>query len=188
MQINLNSIPVLNTEEGRQKAKTIGAPALLSAGAVMIGTRAPKGIQNNLKMATRIGRAGAAGLVTAGVIAALNINKEKVQGAIDTVKNIFKKGDKETQKPIEETSPVNENVETADIAQQAQINNEAPVADVQNLNAPLNETQGLAEIPAAEENNIAAASVPSIEPQNIQDTQTVAAQNPFMQTAPQEQV
>lgn len=76
--MQINSIPVLNSEIGREKVKTIGVPAILTAGATLIATKAPKGVEDTFKLSTRIGKATKAGLITAAVMALLTTKKDEI--------------------------------------------------------------------------------------------------------------
>lgn len=113
MQINFNSMPAfLNNEETKEKAKTIGAPAILSAGAAFLASKSPKDAPNPVKITKRLSKAGKAGIITAAVMALLTINKDKVVSGINSIKDkITSKKSPDTNKIETAQNPAN--META---------------------------------------------------------------------------
>ena len=121
----------LNNEETKEKAKTIGAPAILSAGAAFLASKSPKDAPNPVKITKRLSKAGKAGIITAAVMALLTINKDKVVSGINSIKDkITSKKSPDTNKI--ETAQNLANMETAQKASedtirlpQETLNNEA---------------------------------------------------------------
>ncbi len=88
--MEIRPISVQNTnynKETDKSPKIIGASSLLSAGAVMYATNAPKGIENPAKLTTRLLKAGKAAAVTAVVIGLITLDKQKAKDYYNTVKN-----------------------------------------------------------------------------------------------------
>ena len=124
---SITSVPFVNAIQNnprmQENIKRVAAPALLTSGAVFVATRAPKmaegavkTAENTLKLSTRAKRAGVAGLVTAGIMAVLSLNKQNVVQGVNKVKEIFKRTDgekaletatgiKDKEEPIQEKEP-----------------------------------------------------------------------------------
>ena len=166
MQINFNSMPAfLNNEETKEKAKTIGAPAILSAGAAFLASKSPKDAPNPVKITKRLSKAGKAGIITAAVMALLTINKDKVVSGINSIKDkITSKKSPDTNKIETAQNPAN--METAQktpedtiILPQETLNNEA---------VPEKENKAEQIIPAGERES-EASSGEQINPDNKKD-------------------
>lgn len=157
MQINFNSMPAfLNNEETKEKAKTIGAPAILSAGAAFLASKSPKDAPNPVKITKRLSKAGKAGIITAAVMALLTINKDKVVSGINSIK------DKITSKKSSDTNKIETAQKTPEdtiILPQETLNNEA---------VPEKENESGQAIPAGERGN-EASSGEQINPDNKKD-------------------
>ncbi len=134
MQINFNSMPAfLNNEETKEKAKTIGAPAILSAGAAFLASKSPKDAPNPVKITKRLSKAGKAGIITAAVMALLTINKDKVVSGINSIKDkITSKKSPDTNKIETAQNPANaetaktESADTIKSSQDTPNNDAAP--------------------------------------------------------------
>lgn len=134
MQINFNSMPAfLNNEETKEKAKTIGAPAILSAGAAFLASKSPKDAPNPVKITKRLSKAGKAGIITAAVMALLTINKDKVVSGINSIKDkITSKKSPDTNKIETAQNPANaetaktESADTIKLSQDTPNNDAAP--------------------------------------------------------------
>lgn len=138
--ISFQSIPIINTPQKRQNAVKIAAPALITSSAVMLATKAPKGEINQLKMSTRVARAGVAGLITAAVVSALTLaNKETVVQGVNKVKEIFRRNPAE--KELDNTKPIEGNKTEAVLkeAQAAQAENKPEEAN--SKETPLEESK-----------------------------------------------
>jgi len=90
MQIN-SLPPVIQNEKFQEKAKTVGAPALLAAGASFIGSKAPKGVENNLKLTKRLSKSAKAGLAAAVVMGLLTLKKEDIEGVKNKASELINK-------------------------------------------------------------------------------------------------
>lgn len=134
MQINFNSMPAfLNNEETKEKAKTIGAPAILSAGAAFLASKSPKDAPNPVKITKRLSKSGKAGIITAAAMALLTINKDKVVSGINSIKDkITSKKSPDTNKIEPAQNPANaetaktESADTIKLSQDTPNNDAAP--------------------------------------------------------------
>ena len=166
MQINFNSMPAfLNNEETKEKAKTIGAPAILSAGAAFLASKSPKDAPNPVKITKKLSKAGKAGIITAAVMALLTINKDKVVSGINSIK------DKITSKKSPDTNEIETaqnlaNMETAQKASEDTIR--LPQETLNNEAVPEKENESGQAIPAGGAEN-EASSGEQINPDNTED-------------------
>ncbi len=137
--MGINSLPpFLQSEENKQKIKTIGAPAILAAGATFVASRAPKNLpeavketaKDSFKFSKRVSKTAKAGILTAAVMAVLSLKKEDVTSAVDKVKGLFNKGSKEEQ--AVETVQNADAIQSDEIAQGAEIEQE----EIQNAATP----------------------------------------------------
>lgn len=166
MQINFNSMPAfLNNEETKEKAKTIGAPAILSADAAFLASKSPKDAPNPVKITKRLSKAGKAGIITAAVMALLTINKDKVVSGINSIKDkITSKKSPDTNKIETAQNPAN--METAQKASEDTII--LPQETLNNEAVPEKENESGQAIPAGERGN-EASSGEQINPDNKKD-------------------
>lgn len=110
--MQINSIqPYINKVDTTVKkhpnaTKAIAAAAITST-SVLVATRAPKGVANQLKVSQRLSRAGIAGGVALAAVSLLSINKEQVVQAVNKVKEVFKRNPAE--KELDKMEPVDTN-------------------------------------------------------------------------------
>lgn len=91
---------ILNSDKTKEKAKTVAAPALLASGAAFLASKAPQGAADTVKLSTRLSKAGKAGLITAGVMALLTVNKEEISNLKDKFSGLLKRN--KTEAPVNE--------------------------------------------------------------------------------------
>ena len=163
MQINFNSMPAfLNNEETKEKAKTIGAPAILSAGAAFLASKSPKDAPNPVKITKRLSKAGKAGIITAAAMALLTINKDKVVSSINSIK------DKITSKKSPDTNEIEtaQNPANAETAKTESADTIKSSQDTPNNDAAPDKAEQI--IPTGEREN-EASSGEQINPDNKKD-------------------
>ena len=89
--MEISSIPPFNTENNKERAKKYGAPAVMSAGAVMLATRAPKDTENPIKFSKRLTMSAKAGVATAKEVSNKeieNTEEKEMDKAITEAKNL----------------------------------------------------------------------------------------------------
>ena len=98
--ISFQAYTPINTPQRREniiKASKIAVPSLVASTAVMAATKVAKNSDATpIKMASRLSKAGAAGLITAAVLTAITyVNKENIVQGINKVKEVFRRTDGE---------------------------------------------------------------------------------------------
>ena len=107
--MQINSLPILNSESGKEKIKTIGVPTLLASGTAFIASKAPKNALDTVKFTTRLKKATYAGLITAAIMTILTTQKEEVKQVGEKVKTGFKSLKNKITKPKENIAEVAQN-------------------------------------------------------------------------------
>lgn len=149
MQIN-SLPPILQTEESKQKAKMIGAPALLSAGTAFIATKTPKGAEGGFKLSKRLSKSAKAGLITAAVMGVLSLKKDDLINVKNKVTGLFNrnKTEKQPAADTENNSAETSSDEPENITIKPQISNEEFEPETFEDDAELNNEINLTAEPA----------------------------------------
>lgn len=99
--MQINSLPILNSESGKEKIKTIGVPTLIASTTAFIASKAPKNASDTVKFSKRLGKATTAGLITAVIMAILTTKKEDLGQLGEKVKMGFNNLKNKIVKPKE---------------------------------------------------------------------------------------